>query len=116
VNAVGPTIRRGLDGQHASHCRIVPSAGLSSLHLPCTRPYARRRHADRDVQATGQWLQTGLVALDDGRQLLAAAAVTDAAVSANGVTICGWAGRQNAVSPTPLLHVAGTVTAERDPQ
>lgn len=35
--------------------------------------------------------ETGPVALDEGRQLLGAGAVTDAAVSANGVTICGWA-------------------------
>lgn len=66
-------------------------AGLSASSLH--RSYARRRHADRDVQATGQWP----AALVDGRQLLVAGAVTDAAVSVNGVTIGGWAVRQNSV-------------------
>lgn len=39
----------------------------------------------------------GPAALVDGRQLLVAGAVTDAAVSVNGVTIGGWAVRQNSV-------------------
>lgn len=36
--------------------------------------------------------------LVDGRQLLVAGAVTDAAVFVNGVTIGGWTVRQNSVS------------------
>lgn len=97
MNVVGPTIRRRLwpGSMRATAAFNASSAGLSRLRLPCARMHAGVTLTLRDAVPKMAADRAGGVGR---RQLLAAGAVTDAAVSANGVTICGWAGRQNAVS------------------
>lgn len=79
-------------------CEPLPHCLQGRLHLP----YIARMHAGVTLteiyrqQADG--CRQGGWRWSNERQLLVAGAETDAAVSVDGVTICGWAVRQNCVS------------------